>query len=174
MGPPPLKNLSLSKFSEMKVTTKRYELEKKKYISIATLALLKKEWLYGIPFAILIVLSFVIHSWFWTFFLIGLLVPILYVGFWMIQFTGFTQHEMGKMFFYKMNYEIDGRQFLLKIDAKHGMPIEWKSFKKAYRSKDGYILTMSKAQFIFLPFNIFKKENDIKLLETIFKRKNLL
>ena len=158
----------------MKVTTKRYELEKKKYISLATLALLKKEWLYGVPFAILIVLSFIISSWFWTFFLIGLLVPLLYLGFWMIQFTGFTQHEMGKMFFYKMNYEIDGRQFLLKVDAKHGMPIEWKSFKKAFKGKDGFILSMSKAQFIFLPFNIFKKDNDIKLTETILKRKNLL
>ena len=70
--------------------------------------------------------------------------------------------------------EIDGRQFLLKVDAKHGMPIEWKSFKKAFKGKDGFILSMSKAQFIFLPFNIFKKDNDIKLTETILKRKNLL
>lgn len=158
----------------MKVTTKRYELEKKKYISIATLGLVKKEWLYGVPCAILIILSFIFTSWFWTLFLIGLLVPVLYIGFWMIQFAGFTQHEMGKMFFYKMNYEIDGKQFLLKIDAKHGMPIEWKNFKTAAKGKDGFILSMSKAQFIFLPFNIFKKENDIKLTETILKRKNLL
>ncbi|MBI34023.1 MAG: hypothetical protein CMP67_01495 [Flavobacteriales bacterium] len=158
----------------MKVITKKYELEKKKYISVATIALLKKEWFYGIPCIVLLALSFIVTSWFWTFFLIGFLVPLLYVGFWMIQFAGFTQHEMGKMFFYKMNYEIDGRQFLLKMDAKHGMPIEWKSFKKAFKTKSGFILTMSKAQFIYLPFSIFKKENDIKLISTILNRKNLL
>ncbi len=158
----------------MKVITKRYELKKKTYIGIATMALLKKEWLYGVPCVAFIILGFFIKSWFLPFFLIGLLVPILYVGFWMIQFAGFTQHEMGKMFFYKMNYEIDGRQFLLKIDAKHGMPMEWKNFKKAYKTKKGFVLTMSKAQFIFLPFSIFKKENDLKLTQTILQRKNLL
>ncbi|MDG1516460.1 MAG: YcxB family protein [Flavobacteriales bacterium] len=158
----------------MKVTTKKYELKKNKYISIATKALVKKEWLYGVPCAVLLILSFIFHSWFWTLFLVGLLVPALYIGFWMIQFAGFTQHEMGKMFFYKMNYEIDGKQFLLKIDAKHGMPVEWKSFKSAYKIKDGYVLTMSKAQFIFLPFSVFKKEGDRRLTETILKRKNLL
>ena len=171
----PLNSLSLPiNFSIMKVITKKYELKKKKYISVATLSLIKKEWLYGVPCVVLIALSFIITSWFWTFFLIGFLVPVLYIGFWMIQFAGFTQHEMGKMFFYKMNYEIDGRQFLLKMDAKHGMPLEWKSFKKAFKTKKGFVLTMSKAQFIYLPFTIFKKENDIKLISTILNRKNLL
>ena len=162
------------KFSIMKVITKRYELEKKKYISIATLSLVKKEWLYGVPCAALIIASFIFTSWFWTLFLVGLIVPVLYIGFWMIQFAGFTQHEMGKMFFYKMSYEIDGRQFLMKVDAKHGMPIEWKNFKKVFKSRKGYILAMNKANFIYLPFSIFKKENDLKLMDTILNRKNLL
>ena len=159
---------------EMKVITKRYELEKQKYISLDLVALLKKEWKYAIPVVVLFILSFVLYDYFWWFFLPALLAPILYLLFWLIQFAGFTQHEMGKMFFYKMNYEIDGKQFLLKIDAKHGMPVEWKSFKNAYRTKSGFVLSMSKAQFIYLPFEIFKKENDIKLTETILKRKNLI
>ena len=86
------------KFSRMKVITKKYELEKKKYISIATLSLVKKEWLYGVPCIALIITSFIFTSWFWTLFLTGIIVPALYIGFWMIQFAGFTQHEMGKMF----------------------------------------------------------------------------
>ena len=57
-----------------------------------------------------------------------------------------------------MSYEIDGRQFLMKVDAKHGMPIEWKNFKKVFKSRKGYILAMNKANFIYLPFSIFKKE----------------
>ena len=74
----------------------------------------------------------------------------------------------------KMNYELDGRQFLMKVDAKTGMPIDWKQFKKCHKTKDAYILTLSKAQFVYLPFDIFKNDNDKKLAETIFKRKNLL
>lgn len=161
-------------FEVMKVITKRYQLEKNTYISIATKALLLKEWKYGIPCALFLVLSFVFSDYFWWFFLPGILTPVLYLLFWLIQFAGFTQHEMGKMFFYKMNFEIDGKQFLLKIDAKHGMPVEWKSFKGAYKTKKGFVLTMSKAQFIYIPFEVFKKDNDLKLTETILKRKNLL
>jgi len=56
----------------MKVTTKRYELQKKKYIAIATKALVKKEWLYGVPCAVLLILSFIFTSW---------LVSSLQVGF---------------------------------------------------------------------------------------------
>ena len=158
----------------MIVKTKKYQLTSSKYIGLATKLLIKKEWKYfGIPLALLI-LGIVFSSAFWWFFTFMLLVPGVYLIFWWIQFAGFTQHEAGKMFFYKMSYEIDSRQLLLKIDLKHGMPVEWKNFKKAIVTKDAYILTMSKAQFIYLPFDIFRSEADIKLAETIFKRKSLL
>lgn len=158
----------------MIVKTKKYQLTSSKYIGTATKALLKKEWKYwGIPLLILI-LGFIFNDSFWWFFSFALLVPALYLLFWWIQFAGFTQHEAGKMFFYKMSYEIDSRQVMLKMDSKHGMPVEYKNFKTAYKTKDAFVLSMSKAQFILLPFEIFKSDSDIKLVETILKRKSLL
>ena len=158
----------------MIVKTKKYQLPTSKYIGIATKALIKKEWKYfGIPLALLI-LGFIFPQGFWWFFTFALLVPGLYLLFWWIQFAGFTQHEAGKMFFYKMSYEIDPKQVMLKVDSKHGMPLEYKNFKKVYKLKDAYLLSMSKAQFIYLPFDIFRSESELKMVETIFKRKNLL
>ena len=142
----------------MKVTTKKYQLQSSKYVGIATKALIRKDWKWaGIPLLIF-----------------ALAVPLLYFIFWWIQFAGFTQHEAGKMFFYKMSYQIDGKQVLLMVDAKHGMPLEWKNIKNVYKLKDAYLLSLSKAQFIYLPFEIFKTDADLKLTETIMKRKGFL
>lgn len=158
----------------MKVITKRSELEKKKYISIGTKILLKTEWKWGlIPLALIIIGYFIPRSFGWilTLSLVG---AAGYVGFRVLQMFGFTQHEMSKGFFYRVNYEIDGKYILMKMDAKNGMPIEWKNFKKVYRMKDGYALSIARGQFIFLPYSIFKTENDKKLIETIFSRKSLI
>jgi|LauGreDrversion4_2_1035121.scaffolds.fasta_scaffold593322_1 hypothetical protein len=157
----------------MKVTTKKYQLQSSKYVGIATKALIRKDWKWaGIPLLILI-LGFILPG-FWWWFSFALAVPLLYLIFWWIQFAGFTQHEAGKMFFYKMSYQIDGKQVLLMVDAKHGMPLEWKNIKNVYKLKDAYLLSLSKAQFIYLPFEIFKSEADLRLTETIMKRKGFL
>jgi len=76
--------------------------------------------------------------------------------------------------FEKLAYEIDSRQILMKLNAKQGMPINWGMIKRAQITKDAFIFTMSKAQFIFLPFKIFNSENEKKFVETILKRKGYL
>ncbi len=78
------------------------------------------------------------------------------------------------MIFDKMAYEIDSRQILMKINTKQGMPIQWNMIKNAEVRKDAYVLYMSKAQFIHLPFRIFNSENERKFMETILKRKELV
>lgn len=103
----------------------------------------------------------------------ALLAYILYWVFWLIQFAGVTQMEQNKVIFEKMSYEIDSRQILMKLNTKQGMPIKWDMIKKAEITKDAFILTMSKAQFIHLPFKIFNSDNEKKFLETILKRKEL-
>lgn len=79
--------------------------------------------------------------------------------------------EQNKVIFEKMAYEIDSRQVLMKINTKQGMPVKWDMIKKAEIKKDAFIFTMSKAQFIHLPFKIFNSDNDKKFVETILKRK---
>jgi hypothetical protein len=73
-----------------------------------------------------------------------------------------------------MNYEITSQQILIKLNPKQGMPMKWESIKRAFVGKDFFLLVISKAQFIYLPFKIFNSENERKFMETILKRKNLL
>ncbi len=73
-----------------------------------------------------------------------------------------------------MAYEIDGRQILMKISEKQGMPVNWEMIKTAKKTNDAYLLSLSKAQFIHLPFRIFNNPNDLKMMDAYLKRKNLL
>lgn len=82
--------------------------------------------------------------------------------------------EQNKVIFEKMAYEIDSRQILMKINTKQGMPVQWNMIKKAEITKDAYVLYLSKAQFIHLPFRIFNSENERKFMETILRRKEFI
>ena len=73
-----------------------------------------------------------------------------------------------------MDYEIDSRQILMKLNAREGMPVQWNMIKRVELTKDAFVLYMSKTQFIHLPFRIFNTENEKKFMETILKRKKLI
>ncbi len=95
----------------------------------------------------------------------------LYLLFWLIQFAGVTQLEQGKFMFEKLSYEITSQQIMLKISANQGMPIKWEQIKRANKRKDDFVLFLSKAQLIYLPFKIFNNKNEISFMETVLKRK---
>ena len=156
----------------MIVKTKKYQLPKKTYIKLGLLNLLKAQWwLVFVPIAIL-ALNFIEHSaWFYA---LAIVVPALYLIFWLIQFAGVTQLEQGKMLFEKLSYEIDSRQVLIKLNPKQGSPIQWSMIKSASKGNDHFLLVLSKAQFIYLPFKIFNSENEIKFIESILKRKEYI
>lgn len=156
----------------MIVKTKKYKLETKTYIKIGMLNILKEQW-----WVILIALAiasgyFFIASWWWI--SMAILAYVLYLLFWVIQFAGVSQMEQNKVMFEKLAYEIDSRQILMKVNPKQGMPIKWEMIKRAQINKDAFLLTMSKAQFIHLPFRIFNSENERKFVETILKRKGFI
>lgn len=158
----------------MRALTKKYQLDTNKYVWIALKNLIKKEWWYGIGPLLLIIGGIAWEDGRWWLISFGLIIPFVYLLFWMIQFAGLTQHEMGKAMFYKVSYEITGKQITMMMDAKHGMPIAWNNIKHAAKMKDAFILSMSKAQFFYLPFAIFKSDNDLKFTEALLKRKGLL
>ncbi len=54
------------------------------------------------------------------------------------------------------------------------MQMKWDMIKEAYKEKDGFLLVLSKAQFLHWPFTIFNSENDLRRTESILRRKNLL
>jgi hypothetical protein len=155
----------------MIVKTKKYKLETGTYIKIGLLNILKEQWWVFLIYLAICAMYFVIPSWWW---IIGATIAlVLYVLFWVIQFAGIPQLEQNKILFEKLGYEIDSRQILVKVSSKQGMPITWDMVKRASVNKNDFVLVVSKAQLIHLPFRIFNNENQIKFVETILKRKGL-
>jgi hypothetical protein len=153
----------------MIVKTKKYKLETGTYVKLAMANILREQW-----WVILIVLAIMAGYFFapsvWWF--IGAIIAlILYLLFWLIQFAGVTQLEQNKILFEKLSYEINSQQILIKVNPRQGMPIPWSNVKKAEIKKDAYVLYISKAQLIHLPFRIFNTENERKFTETILRRK---
>jgi hypothetical protein len=156
----------------MIVKTRKYKLESKTFIKLGLTNILREQWWVWLIFGALVAMTFIIPSnWWWIGALIAL---ILYWLFWLIQFAGVTQLEQTKMLFEKLSYEINSKQITIWLNTKQGMPVAWDKVKKAEITKDAFVLKLSKAQFIYLPFKIFNSENEVKFVETILRRKEFI
>lgn len=161
----------------MIVKTKKYQLTSRTYTKIGMRKILKAQWwlpvsiFFGIIALNLLLNLVYTNTWVYIFAPIGV---GLYFLFWWIQFVGATQLEQSKPMFQKFNYEIDGKQILMKLNSREGMQIKWEMIKLAEKRKDAFVLFFSNVQFLHLPFRIFNSENEIRFLETLLKRKNLL
>lgn len=153
----------------MIVKTKKYQLTTGTYIKLAMFNLLRKQWWVLLITLALMSGAFFIWSIWW---IIGPLIAlVLYMLFWLIQFTGVTQMEQNKILFERLSYEINSQQVLIKVNPRQGMPLKWDMIKDARIGKDYFVLIVSKAQLVHLPFRIFNTENEKKFVETILKRK---
>ncbi len=184
----------------MIVKTKKYALDQKTYINIALRQWVKDNWKWAfVPLGLIllnVVLSLTnVYPNYWIYIVIVLL-TIIYVLFWAIQITGIAQMEQSKALFQKYVYEIDSRQILMRINAKEGGILKWTQIDSVIKDKDAYILFLdnadamsnvkanwfaktvtkglAKAQFLYLPFNIFTSDNDLRFTEALLKRKGLL
>jgi hypothetical protein len=161
------------------VKTKKFQLDKKEYIRLSMDRLLRSQWFWVfIPVGI-ILLNVVLNltGWYRNWWIYVTFPPLLVIGyllFWGIQFTGVTQLEQNKVLFQKMNFEIDGKQILMKLNAKEGLQVKWEMIKQVVKTKEHYMLIISKAQFILLPFAIFNSDQDIRFLEALLRRKGFL
>jgi YcxB-like protein len=156
----------------MIVKTKKYKLETGTYIKEAMVNILVKQWWVGLIVVVLASGYLIIPNlwWFWG----TAIALILYLLFWLIQFTGVTQLEQSKILFEKLSYEISSQQVMIKLSSKQGMPISWDQIKKAKIGKNKIVLIVNSAQMVYLPFKIFKTDNERKFVETILKRKGLI
>lgn len=156
----------------MNIRTKKYQLQTGTYIKTALAAVLKQQWWVFLIYLGICAGYLVIPNWWWV---IGASIAlVLYFLFWLIQFAGVTQLEQGKPLFQKLSYEINSQQILIKLNSKQGMPMKWDQIKRAKKGKEAFVLFVSKAQLIHLPFRIFNSENEVKFLETVLKRKGYL
>ena len=156
----------------MIVKTKKYKLETGTYVKEAlTNVLLKQWWVNLIVIALCSGYYFLPNQWwFWG----TAIAVVLYLLFWVIQFVGVTQLEQSKILFEKLSYEISSAQVMIKLTTKQGMPIKWDQIKTAKMNKKRIVLIVNTAQMIYLPFKVFKTENERKFVETILKRKGYL
>ena len=153
----------------MNVRTKKYKLETGTYIKLGLMNVLREQWwVFLIVIAICSGYFIIPSNWWFIGAGIGL---ILYILFWIIQFTGVTQMEQSKILFDRLGYEINSQQVLIKLSSKQGMPIKWENIKKARVGKNHILLVVNKVQLIHLPFRVFNTENERKFVETILKRK---
>jgi hypothetical protein len=156
----------------MIVRTRKYKLPTKTYIGVGFKSVIRQQW-----WVILIYLAicsgyFIIPNIWW---IIGASIAlVLYLLFWLIQFAGVTQLEQGKFMFEKLSYELSSQQILLKLNPKQGMPLKWDQIKRARKEKQAFVLFLSKAQIIYLPFKIFNNDNEIRFMETVLKRKGYI
>ena len=156
----------------MSVKTKKVKMESNAYVKYALVNVIKEWWWAFLVPAALTGLSFALGAhWPW---ITALVVTIIYLLFWVIQFVGVTQHPNFKMMFEKVNYEINSQQVLMKLNAKQGMPMKWDMIKRATSTKDSFVLFINRAQLIHLPKSIFNNQNDIKFVESILKRKGYI
>ena len=72
---------------------------------------------------------------------------------------------------------VDLKKYMTCRTWKHryeaGM-MKWETIKSGYKTKDAYVLVVSKGQFLYFPFSIFNSDHDLKLMERILKQKELL
>ncbi len=157
----------------MIIKTKKYKLPTKTFIKFAMFNVLREQWWVFLIAIAIAALTFVYPDTIWFYIIAGVSLS-LYLLFWIIQFVGLTQMDQAKFIFEKLSYEIDPKQILLKISSKQGMPIKWEQIKKAQSTKNHYLLIMNKAQMIHLPHKVFNSPRDVKMMETLLKRKNLI
>ena len=130
----------------MILKTKKYKLEPSLYIKTAMMEILRKQWWFIVGPVAIACLAFIWPSW-W-FISIAILIVVLYLLFWAVQFAGVTQLEQNKMLFQKMSYEIDGRQILMKINEREGMPVKWEMIKTAIENQQDLIV-----EGCYIPFD---------------------
>jgi hypothetical protein len=160
------------------IKTKKFALEKNKYTAISMRQFFKEQmkWVL-VPIAIIFINAVLNltgaykNIWIYIFAIVG---AGLYILFWYIQYVGITQLEQYKQLFQKYRYEIDSRQILMKISDKEGGVIKWDQIRSAYKNKTGYVLDISRGQFIYLPFDVFTSDNDRRLLDKILRDKSLI
>lgn len=175
------------------IRTKKYQLDKKVYSSMALTQVWKKDWWHAvIPLALFLIPAIFSFSWWWVAF--AVIFTILFVLLRSAQVMGVTQVEQGNPLFEKLMYEIDQRQILMKRNEREGMALTWDMIERSRKDNDGFMLWLKPAAgtemptgwkgwiartfkvpvFLLLPTRIFNSPNDIKLMESLLRRKSLL
>ncbi|MCP4520270.1 MAG: hypothetical protein GY827_01005 [Cytophagales bacterium] len=164
----------------MKITTKKYKLDPEVYRGLGMNNILTvKPWIFvnAVPAVIALIGLLLPGSIWWI--LGGIVLYLLYILFWYIQFMGMSQTEQGQMLFEKVNYEITSQNILVKINTKQGYPITWKQVSHVKVRPDYFAVFMEgqkgiNVHIIHLPTSIFNSPNEIRFFESVLKSKGFV
>ncbi|WP_048825416.1 YcxB family protein [Hymenobacter sp. DG25B] len=179
--------------SPLAIRTKKSQLDSNTYVRMALTEVWKKEWWYAlIPLVVVLLPAIFVFSWWWV--VAAVLVTVLFVVLRSAQVQALAQMEQSKALFERVNYEIDQRQILMRLNDKQGMNIPWEMIEKVRQQDGAYQLylkapanadmptgwkgwvarTFTVPMFLYLPSRIFNSPNDLKLFESMLRRKSLL
>ena len=182
--------------SPLAIRTKKTQFDTNTYTRLAMAEVWKKDWKYAlVPFAIGLLPAIFVHSWWWL--VLAAVLTVLFALFRSAQVTGVTQMEQSKPLFERMSFEMDNKLLLLRVGPeKEGkaMQLTWDMIGRARRDADAYLLylkpgippeglaawrlwlarTFDVPVFLHLPLRIFNSSNDLKLFESLLRRKSLL
>lgn len=175
------------------IRTKKNQLDKNQYAKMALLQVWKKEWWRAlIPLAIFLIPAAFSFSWWWV--AGAFVVTLLFVLIRSAQVMGVTQMEQGNVLFERVSFEIDQRQILLKRNDREGMALQWDMIDKVTQKNESYFFylkgptadqlpkgwkgwlakTFNVPIFLHLPFRVFNSANDLKLMDSLLRRKNFI
>ena len=158
----------------LNVKTKRYQLPTNTFITIGMKSVLRQYWWAFLIPIVIIIPGLFLSGWLLWLVITAVILTILFVLFWFVQFYGITKLPQGKPFFEKYHFDIRNESLLMMKNAREGMPVKWEMVQRAEKREDAFILWLSRGQFLHLPFDIFKSQLEIKWTESLLKRKKLL
>lgn len=159
----------------LSVKTKRYQLPTQTFIRIGFTTVIQRYWwAFLLPTAVILGSFFVGGSGMVWMIVGAVVVTLLYLLFWYIQFYGITQLPQGKTLFEKYSYEFKNEHVIIKKNEKEGMVLPWAQIQSAEMRDDCLLLWVGRFQFFYIPYSIFTSDNERKWLETLLRRKKLV
>lgn len=156
----------------MIVKTKKTQLGKKAYISLAFKNLIKIYW-WVLLIPVVFSLGYFIeqsNGWWIT----GLVLLVLVVGLAYGVLFSVTRNEQFAIMFQKVSYQIDGRAFSIMLNAKQGSQVPWDQIKRVEESNNSFTFYLNIAHLILIPEKAFNNTNDIKFTRALLQKKGLL
>ncbi|MGB3618087.1 MAG: YcxB family protein [Catalinimonas sp.] len=158
----------------LSIKTKKYQLDSKTFLRLSLLDVAREQWWVGL-IALAVAAFGLIFPDYWGWFVgAAVLGLVLYVLFWVVQFMGVTQLDQFKIMFERYAYELTPKMIMMRVNTKEGMQFGWENIKRIDRTKEAFVLRVSRAQFIYLPYTIFNSDHDRRAAEALMRRKGLL
>ena len=158
------------------ILTKKTQMDVKQYIQLGMKKVIRKFW-----FAFLVPPALLLPAIIWPGALVwlivtALVVTILYFVFWYVQFYGLSIAPQGKALFERQLYAITPEYLgMMKSETDpQGMMIPWDKIELVERTDKEFVMHLTLAHMLIIPFDIFKSQQDQNFAEAIMRRRNLL